>query len=116
MLESLEKLLRNIFERVPETTEVIVAQNPRVRQGEYPLAVPSNIQVNDILAVYNVGIPELVEKLRAEGKHVSYVNLWNTIQSTDELDELGMQPNLAASERIAQAWFEKIMEIIEQQE
>ena len=116
IIKDLKELLALIYQELPETTEVIVAQNIPVREGFHANWDPSKPLINDILTEYNAGIPGVVDEFRLAGKHVSYVDLWNTVQSTDEYDELGMQPNLVASERIAQVWYEKIMEIVEQQE
>ena len=116
MIAGLKKLLDNIFTKVPETTEVIVAQHPPFRQGLYPFAVPEgtpvDTPVNDILTEYNAGIPVIVEELKSEGKHVSTVNMWDTVQSDDELSEGGSVPRSVVGERMAQAWLEKIMEIL----
>jgi len=119
ILEDLKGLLTRIYQELPETTEVIVAQNIPVRDNLHvgsEFFDPSKPLINDILVEYNAGIPAVVDEFRAAGKHVSYVDLRNTVQSTDEFDELGLQPNLVASERIAQVWFDKIMEILNQQE
>ena len=115
IVKSLEKLLERIYEKVPETTEVIVAQVTPTRQGVHAWDDESLPLRNDILAEYNAGIPAVVEKIRAEGKHVSYVNMWNVFHSADEYDEAGFHPNPVALERMAQVWFEKIMEILAQQ-
>lgn len=115
MIENLEKLLTRIYQELPETTEVIVAQVIPTREGTHIDWDPSMPLTNDILAEYNAGIPVVVEEFRAGGKHVSLVDMWRTVQSSDEFDEMGLHPNLVASERMAQVWFEKIMEIVEEQ-
>jgi len=54
--------------------------------------------------------------IQNEGKHVSLVDMRNTVQSPDEYDEMGAHPNPVAAERMAQVWYEKIMEIVGQRE
>lgn len=90
--------MSRIYEKMPETTEVIVAQVTPTRKGIYPLIIPSNTLVNDILAEYNARIPEVVDKFRADGKHVSYVDMWGVFQSDSEFDEVGLHPNPTAAE------------------
>ncbi len=113
-IDSLRQLLTHIYQELPETTAVIVAQISPVRDVVHVNFDPAQPMLNDHIADYNARIPGLVEEFRAKGKHVSSVDLQNTIQSTDEFDQDGGHPNPVASERMAQAWFEKIMEILGQ--
>jgi lysophospholipase L1-like esterase len=113
MLASLETLLGHIYEKLPETTEVIIAQYPPTRDEEYGGWKPdTTINLKKILAEYNAGIPVVVEKLRADGKHVNYVNMDNVFQAKEEYDQRGFHPRAVAAERMAQAWLEKIMQIL----
>jgi len=114
MIANLEALLTRIYQELPETTEVIVAQVIPTKEGTHVDWDPSKPLVNDILAEYNAGIPAVVEEFHTEGKHISLVNMWNAVISPDEYDEFGLHPNPVAAERIAQIWYEKIMEILEQ--
>ena len=47
------------------------------------------------------------------GKHVSYVSMSNVIRSNADYDAFGIHPNKIASERMADAWLGKIIEILE---
>ena len=107
--------MTRIYQELPETTEVIVPLLAPTREGVH-IAYwdPSKPLANDLLPVYNAGVPGVVEEFRAQGKHVSLVDMRNTVQSPDEYDEMGIHPNLVAAERMAQVWFEKIMEILGQ--
>jgi len=116
IISSLKKLLTRIYQILPETTEVIVAQVIPAREEFHVALDPSQPLINDILAEYNAGIPSVVEQFRGEGKHVSLVDMRNTVQSPDEYDEMGAHPNPVAAERMAQVWYEKIMEIVGQRE
>jgi lysophospholipase L1-like esterase len=116
VIENLKGLLTRIYQILPETTEVIVPQIFTGREGIHiQYDDPSQPLFSDLLTEYNAGIPAVVEQFRAEGKHVSLVDMRNAVQSTDEYDEGGGYPNVVASERMAQVWFEKIMEILGQQ-
>ncbi len=115
MATSLQALLEHIYDKLPDTTEIIVAQIIRASTAALPLFVTSNTLLNDIIAPYNQKIPGVVEKLRAENKHVSYVDMTGVIHSDSELDVMvGLHPNPEASERMADVWFAKILEVIGQ--
>lgn len=115
MAASLQNLLEHIYEKLPETTEVIVAQNIPAAKNAYPLIIPSNTLMNDIITPYNLKIPGVVDTLRAEKKHVSYVDMTGTIHSDSDLDVMmGLHPNAEASERMADVWLAKILEVIGQ--
>ena len=115
VLENLRGLLTRIYQELPETTEVIVAQTPTGREDLHILSEPYEPLFAPRWAEFNAAIPGLVGEFRADGKHVSYVDMMNTVQSPDEYDEFGLAPNPVAAERMAQIWFEKIMEILTQQ-
>jgi len=114
IIDSLRGLLTSIYQKLPESTEVIVAQSYPAREDIHVYWDQNLPLINDFVAGYNALIPGVAEEFRAAGKHVSYVDLQNTIQSPDEYNESGGVPNLVASERIAEVWFEKIMEILGQ--
>ena len=113
-LAALRFILTHIYQRSPESTEVILAQVIPAREDSHVNFDPSKPLVNDVLTEYNAGIPAVVEEFRAMGKHVSLVDMREAIQSIDDYDEMGRHPNVVASERMAQVWFEKIMEIVGQ--
>jgi lysophospholipase L1-like esterase len=115
MLTSLRALLTQIYQESPATTEVILALVIPAREGTRVDLDPSMPMANEILAEYNAGIPAVVDEFRAMGKHVSLVDMWNTVQSPQEYDQMGLHPNPVAAERMAQVWFEKIIEILEGQ-
>jgi hypothetical protein len=114
MIINLEKLLNRIYQITPKTTEVVVAQVIPTKAGVHVGLDETQPLVNDILTEYNAGIPDLVAEFSAKGMHVSLVDMRNTVQSMDEYDEIGLHPNPVASERMADVWFEKIMEILGQ--
>jgi hypothetical protein len=70
--------------------------------------------MNRVIIPYNQLIPGVVDKLVAEGKHVSYVDMTGVIRSDSDLDTFGVHPNLEASERMAQVWYAKILDLIGQ--
>ncbi len=111
---SLKTLLDDIYKKVPATTEVVVALNMRTRTGTFPLYIDSHNLMNTILDDYNKLIPGVVKSLQDENKHVSLVDMTGAIHSDSEFDELGVHPNPAASERMADVWLAKILEIIGQ--
>jgi lysophospholipase L1-like esterase len=104
MVQSLLELLQHIYEKVPATTEVIVAQIIPARQS----------WMKSVITPYNELIPGVVDELVAEGKHVSYVDMTGVILSDSDLDRFGHHPNAVASERMAQVWYAKILDIIGQ--
>ena len=108
MAADLTLLLEHIYEKLPETTNVIVAQ--LIPVANYA----SNASLNKIITLYNYKIPEVVKNLRASGKHVSYVNMADVIQVNAEFDRWGIHPNKIASERMADVWLGKIIEILKQ--
>lgn len=106
MAENLQALLEHIYDRMPNTTEVIVAQIIPAKQ--------SSTRLNRIITSYNELIPDVVEKLCTENLHVSYVDMTGVIHSDSDLDKFfGQHPNLEASERMAQVWYVKILEVFE---
>ena len=115
MIASLGRLVGHIYDRLPETTEVIITQIPPERGDVYPLILPSDTLWNDIVKLYNDRIPKVADNSRANGKHVSSVDMWGIIQSDFDLDEVGLHPRVAASERMAEVYFNKIMKILAQQ-
>jgi lysophospholipase L1-like esterase len=115
-LVGLRNLLTHIYQILPETTEVIVAQVIPAREDSHVNFDPSKPLVNDTLKEYNAGIPAIVEEFRAMGNHISLVDMRDAIQSADDYDEMGRHLTAVASERMAQVWFEKIKEILGQQE
>ena len=74
MAKSLQDLLEHIYVKLPDTTEVIVAQIIPARQS----------WMNNIIIPYNELIPGVVEKLLAENKHVSFVDMTGVIHSDSE--------------------------------
>lgn len=104
MANDLQNLLEHIYAKVPDTTEVIVAQIIPARQG----------WMNDIIIPYNELVGVVVEMMISEGKHVSIVEMTGVIQSETDLDGFGHHPNVIASERMARVWFAKILELIGQ--
>jgi lysophospholipase L1-like esterase len=115
MAASLQTLLEHIYAKVPATTEVIVAQIIPATKEALPLFVESSTLMNDIITPYNELIPGVVEKLQAQKKHVTLVNMTKAIHSDSELDALmGLHPNPEASERMADVWLAKILEVIGQ--
>jgi lysophospholipase L1-like esterase len=115
MATRLQSLLEHIYDKLPGTTEIIVAQIIRASTTALPYFAKSNILMNDIITPYNQTIPGVVEKLRAENKHVSFVDMTGVIHSDSEVDVmLGLHPNAVASERMADVWLAKILEVIGQ--
>ena len=115
MAASLQTLLEHIYAKVPATTEVIVAQITPAKKEYLTAFVESGTLLNDIITPYNEKIPGIVEKLQAEKKHVSFVDMNGTIHSDTELDAgWGVHPNPEASERMADVWLAKILEVIGQ--
>jgi len=94
MAKNLQDLLEHIYAKLPDTTEVIVAQIVSARQS----------WMNNIIIPYNELIPGVVEKLLAEKKHVSFVDMTGVIHLDSDLDGFGHHPNVVASERMAQVW------------
>jgi lysophospholipase L1-like esterase len=115
MVADLNQLLKHIYDKLPATTEVIVAQVIPARKDVYrDTKDTSRVLLNDFLAPYNAKIPGVVDEIRASGKHVSYVNMSGVIQSDTDFDGMGLHPNKVASERMADVWLGKIVEILEQ--
>lgn len=114
MIANLKRFLFRIYRMVPETTEVILAQVIPVREDVHVKWDASQPLANEVLTEYNAAIPEIAEEFRAAGKHVSWVDMQGVVQSPEEYDEQGLHPNPVAHERMAQVWFEKIMEILGQ--
>jgi lysophospholipase L1-like esterase len=110
MVADLNQLLKHIYDTLPATTEIIVAQVTPARKD----VQSSKALLNELLAPYNAKIPGIVDELRASGKHVSYVNMSGVIQSDADFDDMGLHPNKAASERMADVWLGKIVEVLEQ--
>jgi len=106
MIADLHALVEHIYEVLPETTELIIAQVLRT----------TDVRKNERLTAYNAAIPALVDEFRALGKHVSYVDMSGVIQSNAELDSGfgGVHPNAVAAERMAEVWSGKIVEILGQ--
>jgi len=107
----LSQLLEHIYDQLPETTYVIVAQviplNSELREGFVKLSTLGN----ELLAQYNAKIPAVVDQFHKEGKNVFYVDMWGAVQSDSDLYD-GVHPIPAALERMADIWFNKIVEIL----
>ncbi len=108
MVMDLIQLIEHIYEKLPMTTEVIVAQ--LIPVADYP----SNKLLNETITLYNYKIPQVVSNLRMSGKQVSYVTMSNIIQSNADFDRWGIHPNKTASERMADVWLGRIIELLEQ--
>lgn len=112
MAADLRLLLEHIYAHLPKSTHVIVAQvikaNSGFRTGIVALPEPAN----DTLAKYNALIPGVVAEFQAAENKVSLVDMWGVIQSDADLDAMGLHPNEVASERMADIWLAKIVEIL----
>ena len=111
MAEDLTMLLTHIYEKVPATTAVIVAQLTLLENSEDK---PAYAAQNEKIIAYNALIPGIVTTFQEAGKQVSYVDMIGTIHSNDEYDGLGVHPNKVAAARMADVWLSGIMEILKQ--
>lgn len=112
IVANLKSLINSIYQALPGTTEVIVAQVVPTSEGVHVEWDDARPLVNDALTEYNKAIPGLVEEFRKAGKYISVVDMRNITKSSDEYDYLGVHPNAAVYERMAQIWFDKIIEIL----
>lgn len=102
MVKNLQALLEHIYDKLPDTTEVIVAQIIPARQT----------WINETISQYNLLLLSVVDNFREEQKHVSYVDMTSAIHSDSDLDNMfGQHPTVEASERMAQIWYGKILEV-----
>jgi hypothetical protein len=69
-----------------ETGHHIVAKIIRVRDDVAVQWDASQPLANEILAQVNVAIPDLVEELRAAGKHATWVDMHEAVQPAGEYD------------------------------
>lgn len=113
MIADLRELLEHIYAKLPKSTHVIVAQlipvNSQLRQFYVALATTGN----EILARFNALIPALVTELQSTGYSVDYVDMSRAIQSDADFDYIGVHPDVGASERMADIWLAKILEILQ---
>jgi lysophospholipase L1-like esterase len=112
MIASLDSLLQHIYAKLPNTTEVIVAQIIPAGQDRYPYFRQSNILMNEIIAPYNAKIPRLVKLFRERGYHVSSADMAGVIRSDADLDRAGLHPEARAAERMADIWAAQIIEVL----
>jgi lysophospholipase L1-like esterase len=112
MIADLRTLLQHIYTHLPKSTHVIVAQVIPVKSGlrYYYVALPE--PGSDTLAEYNALIPGLVAEFQTANYEVSYVNMWETIQSDADLDYAGLHPNLEAAARMSDVWLNEIKAIV----
>lgn len=75
-----------------------------------PLPEPGS----DTLAEYNALIPDLVAEFQNADYEVSYVNMWETIESDADFDVMGLHPNLEAAARMSDVWLNEIEAIADE--
>jgi len=109
----LRKLLEHIYNQLPKTTYVVVAQIIPMWSQAQEVWVKLPTLANNIIDPYNAKIPGVVDQFRAEGKNVLYVDMSGVIRSDSDLYD-GITPIPAAYERMADVWFNKIVEILTQ--
>jgi lysophospholipase L1-like esterase len=95
----LRYLLDQITATLPQAT-VIVAQIT-------PLRNPS---LNAQVIAYNRSIPQIVEQMESQGKHVTYVDMYDAVPVSDLGD--GIHPNDAGYALMAGVWFHALQPII----
>ena len=115
MATKLTTLLDHIYDVLPQTTEVIVAQIITTRQDVTSDSTGSTVFTRDIIASFNAKIPEVVDKFIVDGRHVSYVDLSTVIESDSDFDALGLHPIPTAAERMADIWLDGVLEVLGQQ-
>jgi lysophospholipase L1-like esterase len=111
MAEELNQLIEQIYAKVPDKTNVLVAQILPVKSDmKVPFGLSDQL-VNDRIEPFNAQIPGIADKFRAEGKNVYAVDMSEAIQSDEDFYD-GLHPNPVALERMAGIWKEKIVEIL----
>ncbi len=112
MIARLNALLNHVYRTMPKTTEVVVARIIPARNDVYPYLKPSTVPLNKIIASYNEKIPGLARRFQRKGYHVSVVDMSGVIRSDSDFDRAGLHPKAAASERMAEVWAAKILELL----
>ncbi|HEV2659916.1 MAG TPA: SGNH/GDSL hydrolase family protein, partial [Ktedonobacteraceae bacterium] len=72
-----------------------------------PLGTP---RLNAEIIAYNSSIPELVSSLRAEGKHVRYVDMYDAVPRSDILDHI--HPDDQGYSLMAAVWYKALQPLL----
>lgn len=72
-----------------------------------PLGTP---RLNAEIIAYNSSIPELVSSLRAEGKHVRYVDMYDAVPRSDILDHI--HPDDQGYNLMAAVWYKALQPLL----
>ncbi len=108
---------RYLLDGAPARLEGLVDHLLDEKDGVHPGArlyigsiVPMHTFANadDLVKAYNAAIPGMVERQRAKGRAVFFVDLYASLQPSDLPDHL--HPNAGGYEKMAQAWFKALTE------
>jgi lysophospholipase L1-like esterase len=103
-------LIEHIYARLPNTTYLLIAQIlPINSQTNSNLPIPT--LANDLIAKYNAQIPNIVDHYQEKGYNVFSVDMAGVIQSDADLYD-GVHPTPAAFQRMADAWYARIVEVL----
>lgn len=102
-LQRLSRFIDQILETSPKTTVLVGTLPPNTRSDNNPA------QIRD----FNLALAEVVDRQRRQDKNVERVDLYNRLTRTDLQDQT--HPTARGYKKIAQAWFEKLTDVLDGQ-
>lgn len=102
--QRLSRFIDQILETSPKTTVLVGTLPPNIRSRD------NSAQIQD----FNLALAEIVDRQRRQNKNVGLVDLYNRLTHSDLQDQT--HPTARGYKKIAQAWFEKLTDVLDGQE